>query len=109
MISLVIAVCFAAGGAYLVINYLDTIKKQKQELVERIVLRVAQVHGGIISITELAAASEMTISEAEEVLENFSRRGVAVRKLAGNGAAVYQFSTLLSAEEKKQAKSIYEL
>ncbi|SDZ61265.1 hypothetical protein SAMN05421736_12120 [Evansella caseinilytica] len=109
IIMIVFMLPFLGVGIYMIRSSIKKMKEQKAAAVERTVLQVAQEHGGIISITELAAASEMTISEAEEVLEELTRKGAAIRRLVDSGATVYHFNTFLSSDEKKQAKSIYEL
>ncbi|MBU9712356.1 hypothetical protein [Evansella tamaricis] len=95
-------------GVYLIQSYFKKSNKIKNEFIERTTLQLVTKLNGKITVTDLAANSEMSITEAEKVLEDFSYRGIASRKLTERGATVYHFKTVMTTEEKESAKDIYE-
>ncbi|MDG5787140.1 hypothetical protein QA612_06515 [Evansella sp. AB-P1] len=105
---LFVAIPIIAVGLYLVLKHFKDVKKIKNEYLERTVLRIVKEHNGIITVTDLAADSDLSITESETVLEDFAMKGYAVRKLTDQGATVYDFKTVLSSVQKEQAKSIYD-
>ena len=63
--------------------------------VERAVLACAQTHGGRVTIAEVAAGTQLSFSEAKEVLEELSRAGACTVDVTENGAFIYEFSGLM--------------
>ncbi|MFA9559991.1 hypothetical protein ACERII_22005 [Evansella sp. AB-rgal1] len=94
-------------GIYLIRSYFQKVKKVEAEYVERVVLQVVKKNGGSITVTDLAASSELSITEAKNVLEDICKNGLAERRLTDSGAMVYRFSTVLTAQEKENAKGLY--
>ncbi|RKH48636.1 hypothetical protein D7X55_29510 [Corallococcus sp. AB049A] len=63
--------------------------------VERAVLACAQTHGGRVTIAEVAAGTQLSFTEAKEVLEELSRAGACTVDVTENGAFIYEFSGLM--------------
>ncbi|NPC45775.1 hypothetical protein D7X99_06560 [Corallococcus sp. AB032C] len=66
--------------------------------VERAVLTCAKEHGGRVTIAEVAASSQLSFTEAKEVLEGLSRAGACTVDVTENGAFIYEFSGLMPRE-----------
>ncbi|MBZ4422418.1 hypothetical protein [Myxococcus sp. RHSTA-1-4] len=71
--------------------------------VERTVLTCAKQHGGRVTIAEVAAESDLTFTEAKEVLEQLSRAGACTVDVTDQGAFIYEFSGLMPREPARQA------
>ncbi|WP_404366790.1 hypothetical protein ACIHQR_38225 [Corallococcus coralloides] len=63
--------------------------------IERAVLACAKEHGGRVTIAEVAAGSQLSFTEAKEVLEGLSRAGACTVDVTENGAFIYEFSGLM--------------
>lgn len=61
---------------------------------ERIVLKSAQRHAGVVTPTILAVETDLTIAQAEETLEDLVRRGYASLEVRENGGLEYHFPDL---------------
>ncbi|MBN8229986.1 hypothetical protein JYK02_20950 [Corallococcus macrosporus] len=71
--------------------------------VERAVLACAKEHGGRVTIAEVAAASQLSFTEAKEVLEGLSRAGACTVDVTENGAFIYEFSGLMPRQTARAA------
>ncbi|RKH68484.1 hypothetical protein [Corallococcus aberystwythensis] len=71
--------------------------------IERAVLACAKQHGGRVTIAEVAAASQLSFTEAKEVLEGLSRAGACTVDVTENGAFIYEFSGLMPRETARAA------
>ncbi|GMU02476.1 hypothetical protein KH5H1_65960 [Corallococcus caeni] len=71
--------------------------------VERAVLACAQEHGGRVTIAEVAAGSQLSFTEAKEVLEGLSRAGACSVDVTENGAFIYEFNGLMPREPARAA------
>ncbi|NOK36719.1 hypothetical protein [Corallococcus exercitus] len=71
--------------------------------VERIVLACAKQHGGRVTIAEVAASSQLSFTEAKEVLEGLSHAGACTVDVTENGAFIYAFSGLMPRETARAA------
>ncbi|NOK09072.1 hypothetical protein [Corallococcus exercitus] len=71
--------------------------------VERAVLACAKQHGGRVTIAEVAAGSQLSFTEAKEVLEGLSRAGACTVDVTENGAFIYEFSGLMPRETARAA------
>lgn len=72
------------------------------ETLERTVLGLAHKEQGIISPTKLAMSTRLSVSQAEEVLDQFERRNLAILTIGAGGTKVYEFpefQTALSTED----------
>ena len=65
---------------------------------ERMVLTCAQARGGRVTIAEVAASTQLSFTEAKEVLEGLSRAGACTVDVTENGAFIYEFSGLMPRE-----------
>lgn len=66
--------------------------------IERMVLACAQQRGGRVTIAEVAAGTQLSFTEAKEVLEKLSRAGACTMDVTENGAFIYEFSGLMPRE-----------
>ncbi|WP_223640972.1 hypothetical protein [Corallococcus sp. EGB] len=66
--------------------------------IERTVLTCAQERGGRVTIAEVAASTQLSFTEAKEVLEGLSRSGACTVDVTENGAFIYEFSGLMPRE-----------
>ncbi|WP_375755803.1 hypothetical protein [Corallococcus exercitus] len=71
--------------------------------VERVVLTCAKEHGGRVTIAEVAAATQLSFTEAKEVLEELARAGACTVDVTENGAFIYEFSGLMPREPARAA------
>lgn len=103
--GLIIAAVFILGGLALVRS--ARLAKLPPELrdapvlargarsIERAVLACAQGHDGRVTIAEVAAGTQLSFTEAKEVLEELSRAGACTVDVTENGAFIYTFSGLM--------------
>jgi hypothetical protein len=71
---------------------------------ERAVLRIAQARGGIVTPSQVALDSKLSIEEAGALLESLASRGHAAMEVREDGRIVYRFSEFL--EEKEPARRL---
>jgi hypothetical protein len=58
---------------------------------QRGVLRVARRSSGVVTVADIGVETTMTVDEAEGVLDDFSRRGIAELRVRDNGTHEYVF------------------
>lgn len=63
--------------------------------IERAVLACAKQHGGRVTIAEVAVGSQLSFTEAKEVLEGLSHAGACTVDVTENGAFIYEFNGLM--------------
>ena len=68
-----------------------TVKREKEPL-ERVILRMAEKHGGRVSPVLVAASSDWSVDESQKHLDEMVRRGLCELKVLKNGTLVYLFS-----------------
>jgi hypothetical protein len=73
-------------------------------VVEHRVLEHAAGHGGRITVAELALKSGLSIDDSRNALDEMVRKGVANVLVTDDGATVYDFPELLTAQERRSAK-----
>ncbi len=95
-------------GIGLNISFIKHKKQNKKQLIENQMLKYAKNHNGSITAAELAMETSLNFKEAEKVLEDFAKQGIASRKISESGIFVYQFP-MISDIEKSSAKGIYEI
>jgi hypothetical protein len=71
---------------------------------ERAVLKLAERQRGRVTVPEVAARCDMTISEAKAELDRMVLLHVAHMQVTGSGGLVYVFSGFMSDQEKAAAK-----
>jgi predicted transcriptional regulator len=62
---------------------------------ERLILKTARNHAGRVSVTLIAVETDMTIAQAEEILEDLVHRGYASLEVRENGGLEYHFPDFL--------------
>ena len=72
--------------------------------IERTVLAEAKSGGGRLTVTELAANTDLSLAEAEAILEKLCHTGIAQMRFTDDHQPVYAFPGLMSTAEKAQAK-----
>ncbi len=105
VMGFVIGAMIASPGALLL--YLGLRKPRRKPLeidegLERVVLGLAHRNEGELTASQLAMASRLGVAQAQEVLENFERRNLAVSTIGQGGTMVFhfpEFKTTLSEEE----------
>ncbi|HEO66323.1 MAG TPA: TM2 domain-containing protein [Spirochaetes bacterium] len=70
---------------------------------DKIVLLIAKEYNGRLTPLEIAANSDLSIDESEEILKKWSSKGYADLKVSDSGTIYYEFSGFLSADERNQA------
>lgn len=68
--------------------------ENRQEL-ERQVLNLAKIHGGVLTPALLAAETELSLQASQELLEAFVAQSVAYMEIQDDGAIHYAFAGLL--------------
>lgn len=91
------AAIIAVGGAYLM--YAGFTSSREDQLVidsdlERIVLRMAYDSGGILDPARMAMETELSLRQAEMVLEELEERGYARLQVTRDGTLEYVFPSL---------------
>jgi hypothetical protein len=71
---------------------------------ERLVLRFAEQEHGRVTIPEVAARCDLSISESKASLDRFVMLQVVVIQVTPSGVLVYVFPGLLSDDEKAQSE-----
>ncbi len=95
-------------GIGLNLSFMKNKRQYKRQLIENQMLKYAKKHNGSITAAELAMETSLNFKEAEQVLEDFAKQGIASRKISESGIFVYQFP-LISDIEKSTAKGIYDI
>jgi len=90
---------------YMVTDYIIKKRKKKlsfsrpenltQQQKERIVLTMAKDNNHLITAIDVAANSDLSIDEAEEILRNWARIGYADLKISDSGKMIYQIGFLM--------------
>ncbi|MGG4397348.1 hypothetical protein ABEX25_23870 [Paenibacillus thiaminolyticus] len=73
---------------------------------EKEILRLAAVRLGYLTAVDITIETDMDLDESEEMLNWMKSRGLCSLRISDNGTFVYQFESLLSYEEKKQAEKV---
>jgi hypothetical protein len=92
-----------------VILFRRTLLRQTErayEAHERSILLLAQTHGAKLTSTEVGMAMNITIEQAEIILQNMTIKGVTQLEISDSGVPVYHFHTLISSSEKHSAEDV---
>ncbi|WP_054950926.1 hypothetical protein [Numidum massiliense] len=95
-------------GVFMVVRKRKVLSQQYDERFEREILRLAERKGGALTAVELATETSLNTEEATELLETFTRRGIATVKVTESGVLVYQFTGFLSKEEVEEASGVFD-
>lgn len=81
-------------------------KKRQEDLLENKILKLVGDLQGKITIAELAQHTRLSLKEAEELLEDYAKKGIAERHISDGGVFVYSFIHVISREEKESSKPL---
>jgi Fic family protein len=70
-----------------------------KESLERIILKLAKDNKGILTISEVALAANITIDEAKNYLEKLVSKGIAELRVRKTGALVYVMPDIMDKDE----------
>ena len=73
---------------------------------ERSILLLAQTHGAKLTSTEVGMAMNITVQQAENLLQNMTIKGLTQLEISDSGVPVYHFHTLISGREKHDAEDV---
>ncbi|EST53950.1 hypothetical protein T458_22135 [Brevibacillus panacihumi W25] len=109
VLFLLLGVLPALFGGWLLFAARKNTRLRRLDAMENLVLQIAARYGGKLTATELAMNSKLSITQANEVLESFTKQNVAYLKITNNGTYVYQFEGIISQQDKDQAESLKSL
>lgn len=109
VLFLLLGVLPALFGGWLLFAARKNTRLRRLDAMENLVLQIASHYGGKLTATELAMNSKLSITQANEVLEGFTKQNVAYLTITNNGTYVYQFEGFISQQEKDQAESLKSL
>lgn len=69
---------------------------REKEPVERIILRLAKRNNGLITVSELAMAADISVDEAKKDLEAMVSKGYAELRVRQSGSLVYTIPDLMN-------------
>ncbi|GAB4131758.1 MAG: hypothetical protein OHK0045_15200 [Raineya sp.] len=108
---------FLQGGAMLIAgvslhrwarrNAMKSAPSDDFQLTDDMIVRFANLRGGIISANELASQSSLNVEQAKERLEKLLQQDLAVLRVSDNGSILYDFTkNYLSSSEKEESEII---
>jgi len=109
VLFLLLGVLPALFGGWLLFAARKNTRLRRLDAMENLVLQIAARYGGKLTATELAMNSKLSITQASEVLENFTKQNAAYLSITNNGTYVYQFEGMISQQDKDQAESLKSL
>lgn len=92
-----------------VILFRRTLHRQTErayEAHERSVLLLAQTSGTKLTSTEAGIALNITVEQADKILQNMTIKGLTRLEISDSGVPVYHFHTLISNSEKHDAEDV---
>ena len=75
------------------------VKDGQKESLERVILKLAKENKGILTVSEVALAANITIDEAKNYLEHLVSRGIAELRVRKTGALVYVMPDIMDRDE----------
>ncbi|WP_258205291.1 hypothetical protein [Paenibacillus radicibacter] len=73
---------------------------------EKEIIRIAVNKKGLVTPTDVAMSTELSLEHAKKYLEYLKESGFVRLKIANNGTYVYEFMGILTEDEKKKAEAI---
>ena len=67
---------------------------ERQDSLEKTVLKIAKKRGGVVSAALVVLESDLKLNEAEKVLESLAARGYAEMRVKENGSIDFRFHDL---------------
>ncbi|KAB8137753.1 hypothetical protein F9U64_08070 [Gracilibacillus oryzae] len=86
-------------------------RKQKPlsgDELENVILKVAEKRNGSLTAVELAMDTTLSVTEAQNKLDDWANRGIITIKVTEGGAIVYHFAGVITNEERQTAKRVSE-
>ena len=74
-------------------------QKTPKESLERIILKLAKENKGILTVSEVALAANISIDESKKYLENLVTKGIAELRVRRTGALVYVMPDIMDQDE----------
>lgn len=109
VLFLLLGVLPALFGGWLLFAARKNTRLRRLDAMENLVLQIAARYGGKLTATELAMNSKLSTTQANEVLEGFTKQNAAYLSITNNGTYVYQFEGMISQQDKDQAESLKSL
>jgi hypothetical protein len=75
------------------------LEAEKAANAERSVLRIAQARSGLVTPSQVALDTQLSLEEAELLLDSMAKRGHASMEVREDGRLVYRFSEFLLPED----------
>ncbi|TAE21673.1 MAG: hypothetical protein EAZ92_16675 [Candidatus Kapaibacterium sp.] len=94
------------GGVWLILQARKKAARFAYEQHERSILQLAQAHTAKLTATEVGIAMNITVEEANEILQSMTIKGLAQLEISDSGIPVYHFHTLISSGEKRDAEDV---
>ena len=85
---------------------LPSFKRRRSFSPEQRILELATSVGGRVTVVEVAGRCDLTLDEADRLLQTFAAREVAELLVAEDGTPVYDFN-VLTRKEKERAKDVF--
>jgi hypothetical protein len=79
---------------------------RKVEQDERSIMMLAQQHQGRLTAAELAMHTDLSVMQAQKLLEQYTIQGITSINISDTGAKVYCFRELISYDEKQRAEEV---
>lgn len=105
-IALFLGIIPVVTGFFLCRRMKNNARTRDGEVMERTVMTLAKQHSGMLTASELAMDTPLSITQAQKVLEGYAEQGVVELMISDSGAKVYRFREFLSIEEKQRAEGI---
>ena len=86
---------YANDAQYQVMNN----KGRDKEHVERIILKLAKENKGLLTVSEVALGANVTIDEAQKLLDALTKKGFAELRVRKSGSLVYVIPDLADKDE----------
>ena len=86
------------------INRLE--KKHNEVYIQDRLLELAQKHNGKLTIVETATELDIAVSDAQTLLENLCRIGMAQLQVSESGTLVYHVTDIISKDEKDRSETV---
>jgi hypothetical protein len=80
----------------------------RQRTIEAEILRIAQQHGGKLTIVEIVTALAITPGEAQAAIDSLVRQQVGDIEITESGVLVYAFHDIRHLNEKSSSRNILE-
>lgn len=107
--AMIVALIFLVTDALALIFFLfirSKLLRIKTDELENIIFKIANAHKGMITGTELAKDSNLTFEESTDALEKLHRQGICEKKVTDNNVYIYNFTGIITDEEKNNADKI---